>query len=131
MFLYGSCTSIDIVYIYTSNVSGLWMADLTVTQLLLETPADHERGIVNGVQNSLNSMMDLLKFVLVIVLPWPQTFGILILLSFLFVVAGTCLYALYSRKTRGHLFHFDTYQEDLLRYRFQNPETRLYVPLTT
>ena len=48
-----------------SWILGLWSADLTVTQLLLETPKDEERGIVNGVQTSLNRMMDMFKFILV------------------------------------------------------------------
>ncbi|XP_078571615.1 ferroportin-like [Branchiostoma floridae x Branchiostoma japonicum] len=86
---------------------GLWMYDLTVTQLYQETVEETHRGVVFGVQNSLNFFMDMLHFILVIVLPAPETFGILILLSYAFVVLGHVLYATYSRKVRGHLFHFD------------------------
>ena len=39
-------------------------------------------GSICGVQNGLQSAMDLLKFVLVITLPNANTFGILIILSF-------------------------------------------------
>ena len=40
-------------------------------------------GSLSGVQNGLQSAMDLLKFILVISLPGANTFGILIILSFL------------------------------------------------
>ncbi|XP_078573219.1 ferroportin-like [Branchiostoma floridae x Branchiostoma japonicum] len=86
---------------------GLWMYDLTVTQLYQETVEENHRGVVFGVQNSLNFFMDMMHFLLVIILPAPETFGFLILLSFLFTVSGHLLYASYSRQVRGHLFHFD------------------------
>eukprot|EP00058_Branchiostoma_floridae_P023337 XP_002608827.1 hypothetical protein BRAFLDRAFT_125612 [Branchiostoma floridae] len=86
---------------------GLWMYDLTVTQLYQETVEENHRGVVFGVQNSLNFFMDMMHFLLVIVLPAPETFGFLILLSFVFTVSGHLLYASYSRQVRGHLFHFD------------------------
>ncbi|XP_066301941.1 solute carrier family 40 member 1-like [Branchiostoma lanceolatum] len=85
---------------------GLWMYDLTVTQIFQETVGENHRGVVFGVQNSLNFFMDMMHFLLVIVLPAPETFGFLILLSFVFTVAGHLLYASYSRQIRGHLFHF-------------------------
>ena len=37
--------------------AGLWMADLTVTQLLQENVQEKERGMVNGVQSSLNMLL--------------------------------------------------------------------------
>ncbi|XP_070542962.1 solute carrier family 40 member 1-like [Ptychodera flava] len=82
---------------------GLWMFDLTVTQLLQENVKETQRGVVNGVQNSLNSLMDMLHFVLVIIAPRPETFGILIILSISFVFMGALLYAVYCFKVRGHI----------------------------
>lgn len=82
------------------------MADLTITQLFMENIRDTERGIVNGVQNSLNTLMDMLKFVLVIAIPQAELFGFLILLSFSFICIGWMLFAKYSHSVRGHLFHF-------------------------
>ncbi|OQV16415.1 Solute carrier family 40 member 1 [Hypsibius exemplaris] len=82
---------------------GLWMADLTITQLIQENISEKERGVIGGVQSSLNGFMDMLKFILVIFLPYPETFGILIIISFLFVIFGDGFYALYSYRTRGHL----------------------------
>ena len=43
------------------------------------------RGIVSGVQTGLQSLMDLVKFGLVIALPHPDKFGLLIILSFMVI----------------------------------------------
>merc|ERR1719431_742253 len=42
---------------------GLWVVDLTINQLLQEKVAEDVRGVVNGVQDSLNNTLDLLKCV--------------------------------------------------------------------
>merc|ERR1719427_2502656 len=85
---------------------GLWVVDLTINQLLQEKVAEDVRGVVNGVQDSLNNTLDLLKCVLVIILPAQETFALLIFASFIPVNFGWLMYALYSRSQRGHLFHF-------------------------
>ncbi|KAL4222197.1 hypothetical protein ACF0H5_018234 [Mactra antiquata] len=74
---------------------GLWIADLTITQLFLETVEEKERGIVLGVQTALNQLMDMIKFIMVIVAPEPELFGLLVLISFAFVFTGLCLYCKY------------------------------------
>ena len=79
------------------------MADLTINQLLQENVPEGERGAIGGVQSALNRVMDLLKFVLVLILPRPETFGVLIILSVVFVFMGDCFFAFYSYRTRGHL----------------------------
>lgn len=79
---------------------GLWSFDLTVTQLLQETICESERGIVNGVQSSINYMMDLLHFLMVIFAPQPQHFGILVIISVFFITAGHIMYFLYTRKAK-------------------------------
>lgn len=85
---------------------GLWIVDLTINQILQERVAEDKRGVVNGVQDSLNNSLDLLKCVFVIILPDKATFAILIFLSFVSINIGWLMYALYSRSQRGHLFHF-------------------------
>lgn len=82
------------------------MADLTITQLFLEVVVEGERGVVNGVQSSLNKLMDVLKFVLVVAVPDTQTFGFLIIISFAFICLGWLSYAIFLRRNRGHFFHF-------------------------
>ncbi|XP_070565077.1 ferroportin-like isoform X3 [Ptychodera flava] len=82
---------------------GLWMFDLTVTQIIQENVRETQRGVFNGVQNSLNSFMEMLHFVLVIVAPRPETFGLLIIISFVFVFTGDVLYWVYCYRVRGHI----------------------------
>ena len=78
--------------------SGLWMADLVVTQLMQESIVETERGIVHGVQNSLNMFMDMLKFVLVIVLPQIEIFGVHIILSFSFICLASLFFLCHASK---------------------------------
>ena len=83
--------------------AGLWVADLSITQMFLETVLESERGVVNGVQTSLNQMMDMVKFVLVLVLPFANQFGLLVILSYLFVFTGAVLQGVFVyRERRQH-----------------------------
>ncbi|KAM8982656.1 ferroportin-like isoform 2-T2 [Sarcophilus harrisii] len=84
---------------------GLWSFDLTVTQLLQENIADSERGTVNGVQCSMNYLMDLIHFILVILAPAPQQFGLLVFISIFFVIMGHTMYFVYARRYRSQSPH--------------------------
>ncbi|XP_040295673.1 solute carrier family 40 member 1 isoform X2 [Bufo bufo] len=77
---------------------GLWSFDLTVTQLLQENVIESERGIINGVQNSMNYLLDLLHFIMVILGPNPEAFGLLVLISVSFVVMGHIMYFRFAYK---------------------------------
>lgn len=92
--------------IVTSRL-GLWLSDLTISQLFQEAVPEQERGIVAGMQSSFNSILSLIMFFLVIALPKPETFGLLALMSVFAVGIGGVLYASFTYKIRGHLFHFD------------------------
>jgi len=85
---------------------GLWVVDLTVNQILQERVEEEQRGVVGGVQDALNNSLDLIKCILVIILPAEQTFALLIFASYIAINFGWLMYALYSRSVRGHLFHF-------------------------
>ena len=85
----------------------MWVLDLTVTQIIQERVEEERRGVFNGVQDSLNNLLDLLKCILVILLPGEKDFGKLIILSYISISSGWGLYALYSRQQRGHLFHLN------------------------
>ena len=56
---------------------GLWIFDLAVQQRVQETVAEESRGAVGGVMNAMNSVMDMLHYILVIVAPRPEHFSIL------------------------------------------------------
>lgn len=55
---------------------------------------------MNGVQCSLNYLMDLIHFILVMLAPRPQQFGMLVFTSLLFVATGHALYFFYARKRK-------------------------------
>ncbi|NXY46083.1 S40A1 protein, partial [Ceuthmochares aereus] len=80
---------------------GLWSFDLTVTQLLQENVVESERGIINGVQNSMNYLLDLLHFIMVILAPNPESFGLLVLISVSFVAMGHIMYFRFAQKSLG------------------------------
>ncbi|KDR76972.1 hypothetical protein GALMADRAFT_66616, partial [Galerina marginata CBS 339.88] len=85
---------------------GLWSFDLCQLKLLQKTLADHpRRNTLNGLQYSLQNVLDLLKYVMVIVLSRPSEFKYTAALSFGAVVAGACLYLIYLRRERGHVIH--------------------------
>ncbi|XP_076858461.1 solute carrier family 40 member 1 isoform X1 [Brachyhypopomus gauderio] len=80
---------------------GLWSFDLTVTQLIQENVAEAERGVINGVQNSMNYLLDLLHFIMVILAPNPEAFGLLVILSVSFVAMGHMMYFRFAFKNLG------------------------------
>lgn len=73
-----------------------------MTQLLQENVIESERGIINGVQNSMNYLLDLLHFIMVILAPNPEAFGLLVLISVSFVAMGHIMYFRFARKTLGN-----------------------------
>ena len=97
---------------------GVWVADLSVTQILQagwvemsldvlffmiydlwcpqEGVDEQFRGTVGGVQNSLNSILETVKYLLVIVLPDEDTYGYLVLASVATILVGTLFYVVYA-----------------------------------
>ncbi|KAK0135772.1 Solute carrier family 40 member 1 [Merluccius polli] len=80
---------------------GLWSFDLTVTQLIQESVVESERGVINGVQNSMNYLLDLLHFIMVILAPNPEAFGLLVIISVSFVAMGHIMYFRFAFKSLG------------------------------
>ncbi|CAC5397402.1 SLC40A1 [Mytilus coruscus] len=83
---------------------GVWTADLVITQLFLESVEETERGLVNGFQSSLNKLMDMLKFVMVMFISDPSMFGYPALVSYCFICSAWLLYAVYKKRTIGNIF---------------------------
>ncbi|KAI1718343.1 ferroportin1 (FPN1) domain-containing protein [Ditylenchus destructor] len=81
---------------------GLWMADLSITQLMQESIAEEERNTVFGAQNAFCQLFSVLKDIVVILFPDPRTFGLLIAMSVGFVTLGFFSYCCYLFKIRRY-----------------------------
>jgi iron-regulated transporter 1 len=55
---------------------GLWVFDIAITQLMQEYIPSDVRGVVGGVQQSLNAFLGLFSFILGIIIPDPRDFPI-------------------------------------------------------
>ncbi|KAK8960328.1 Solute carrier family 40 member 1 [Platanthera guangdongensis] len=86
---------------------GLWMFDLAVMQLMQDRVSEADRCTVGGVQSSLQSMLDLLTYIMGIIVSDPRDFGVLVILSFVLVSSAAILYTLHCYRVRRHLFHFE------------------------
>ncbi|GJM98173.1 hypothetical protein PR202_ga15158 [Eleusine coracana subsp. coracana] len=86
---------------------GLWMFDLAVMQLMQDGVPESERCVVGGVQNSLQSVFDLLTYIMGIVISDPRDFSQLVVLSFFLVTCAAAMYTMHVYRVRKHLFHLD------------------------
>ncbi|CAF4046975.1 unnamed protein product [Rotaria sp. Silwood2] len=87
----------------TLNRFGLWIADLTVSQLQQERVPEKIRGRIGGTQHSLNQFFDLLRYALIICLPRLTQFGYHVCLSVLSVFTASLIYTIWSCSSASHL----------------------------
>ncbi|GAB2235938.1 hypothetical protein Droror1_Dr00026383 [Drosera rotundifolia] len=86
---------------------GLWMFDLAVLRQMQDQVSESDRCVVGGVQNSLQSTLDMMGYVMGILVSDPKDFWKLVIVSFLLVTLAALLYTLYVWRVRKHLFHFE------------------------
>ncbi|KMZ75505.1 hypothetical protein ZOSMA_114G01030 [Zostera marina] len=82
---------------------GLWMFDLSVMQHMQDLVSESDRCVVGGVQNSLQSMLELLTYTMGIIVSNPQDFDELVILSFLMVSLAASLYTFYIYRGSNHV----------------------------
>ena len=75
--------------------TGLWLLDLSITQLQQENIPEHERGIVGGVQYALNEVFDLSHFIITIFLPRANEFGYLTLVTFGAITTSAIIFQIF------------------------------------
>ena len=81
---------------------GLWIADMGVNQMIqteVKSPP-----MVSSVQTSLNIVMELIKFVIVLFVSDVNNFYILSIMSYLATSTGAIIFALYVLKIRNNNF---------------------------
>jgi len=106
-----SCPRGMSVYVLLTGVVlarfGVWLSDIAITQIQQEEAEEEIRGRIGGVQGSLCSALDVLKYVLVLLLPRASDFGYLVFASFFSVLCGVISYTSYAvpcrhRKKRSY-----------------------------
>ncbi|XP_051131315.1 solute carrier family 40 member 2-like isoform X2 [Andrographis paniculata] len=90
-----------------SSRLGLWVFDMCVLQQMQDEVAECDRCIVGGVQSSLQSVMDLMTYIMGIIISNPQDFWKLITTSFVVVTVAATVYVVHVYRLRSHLFHWD------------------------
>ena len=81
---------------------GLWVFDIAVTQLFQEYIPGDVRGVVGGVQQSLNASFGLFAYILGIIIPDPRDFPIYVAAGYGSVGVAMLLYAfgIYIKKAQ-------------------------------
>ena len=101
------CLSLSYISLYIENYTlsltmliggvcasriGLWVFDITMKQFFQECVEEQFRGIVSGLQNSLQAFFSLIAFVVGIIFPDPGDFHILVASGYVSVGIAVLLY---------------------------------------
>lgn len=71
---------------------GLWVFDISITQLMQEYIPQNERGVVGGVQESLHAFFEIISYVLGIIFPDPAQFFVLVITGYVSVGLAVLFY---------------------------------------
>jgi iron-regulated transporter 1 len=83
---------------------GLWAFDLTITQYMQQEIPENIRGVIGGVQKSLNGFFDLTTFALGLIFSDPKDFHILVSFGYCSVGCAMVLYffGVYRKRDELH-----------------------------
>ena len=96
-------TSLLVSGVWFSRI-GLWVFDITITQMMQELIPPGIRGVVGGTQQSLNAIFNLIAFSLGLLFPNPSNFSIYGAAGYLAVGVGLILYFVGVYRRAAHLF---------------------------
>ncbi|KAI1075067.1 Ferroporti-1 [Whalleya microplaca] len=88
---------------------GVWIFDLTTQQLTQTLVVEHQRSSFAGVENSVVNIFELLGAGAAIAFPYTEQFKWLALASGVIVVISWAMYAVWVRRQRGHLVHWEKF----------------------
>ncbi|KAI1375542.1 Ferroporti-1 [Hypoxylon crocopeplum] len=86
---------------------GVWVFDLTTQQLTQTLVPQHQRSSFAGTENSVVNIFELLGAGAAIAFPRTEQYRWLALASLVSVVIGWIMYAVWVRRRRGHLVHWE------------------------
>eukprot|EP00798_Chlamydomonas_sp_ICE-L_P006629 gene6629-3285_t len=78
------------------NELGLWIFDLSVTQLVQELVPHNELGVVSGVQGSLQAAFETIQFLAGLYCADPSLFYLLLIGSMVIVAVATAMFTVYA-----------------------------------
>jgi len=75
---------------------GMFLTDIATMQIQQEAVEEDLRGTIGGVQESLDSCLDMMQYILVLLFPRVRDFGYLVFASFGSMLVGAVLYTSYA-----------------------------------
>jgi len=101
---------------------GLWMFDLAVTQMLQERVETDVIAKVNGVQSSIQNLLDMFSYLLGVILSTPDDFRFLAWISFMFVLFAVLLYTSFWRNGYRKYSTLESVGDDAIPSENSNPK---------
>lgn len=101
-----------LVYVFLSMVVlsriSLWTFDLVEVQILQENILEHQRGVVNSVEQSLTNLATLIAFGVGTIFSRPEQFWILVLFSYFCISGCAILFTIWYTWKNKKVSPFDT-----------------------
>jgi len=95
-----SCPNIISVHVLLAGVVGarwgMFLTDIATMQIQQQAVEEELRGSIGGVQESLDSCLDMMQYILVLFFPRARDFGYLVFASFGSMLVGAVFYTSYA-----------------------------------
>jgi len=95
-----SCPNVISVHVLLAGVVGarwgMFLTDIATMQIQQQAVEEELRGSIGGVQESLDSCLDMMQYILVLFFPRARDFGYLVFASFGSMLVGAVFYTSYA-----------------------------------